>query len=110
MCPDFDSTRELNGESRSVTWNLPEGAYCEVRLNGWDNVARVIFDDASNLGVEIPNYAIGDVYSVVGTYEDILLYNAMEEGTVTFTITFSGAFYTTLSSMAVALTTLNYLI
>ena len=71
MCPDFDSFIELAGEERNVTWSLPNGAMCKVRIDATQFVGRVIFDDVSDLGVELDGYSFGDVITVDGDIQTI---------------------------------------
>ena len=62
-----------------------------MKVDGSDYVGRVIFDDVSDLGVVLPKYTIGDVITVENEVAEIVIYNALEFGTLTFTISFSGA-------------------
>ena len=49
---------------------------CVVKIDASDWVARVVFDNNALLGVDLPDYKIGDVYTVPrGTKKDIVIFN-----------------------------------
>ena len=48
----------------NFTATLARGQKCSVKIDATDWVGRVIFDNNALLGVDIPGYKIGDVYSV----------------------------------------------
>ena len=64
-CPGFESTTEKNGKYFNQTWALSAGSMCAVKVDAEKNVARVIFDNVSFLGVEYEGSTlkIGDVTS-----------------------------------------------
>ena len=102
-CPSFTSTKELRGQTQSTTWSLQSGTYCDVNIDAEQFVGRATFDDVTHLGIEVEGdvQSIGEPISFQGTkYGSIRLYNAAQSGTVTFTITFSGASTLLLSAVA----------
>ena len=88
-----------------MTWNLPSGAKCIVKVDASEYVGRVLFDDVQGfLGIEGfgPDQDIKEKISFeAGTVGEVLIYNAAETGSLRFTISFSGA--TSITSTAVAL-------
>ena len=82
---------------------MQSGTYCDVNIDAEQFVGRAIFDDVTHLGIEVEGNPrpIGEPISFQGTkYGSIRLYNAAQSGTVTFTITFSGASTLLLSAVA----------
>ena len=65
---------------------------CVINIIAQDNVARVIFDGTDNLGVLIPDYIMGQPYSIEqGESVSVAIYNGNERGTLEFTVSFSAA-------------------
>jgi hypothetical protein len=86
-------------------------SYCVVTVNADDFVARVVFDNTSFLGVEEEDYVIGYPIDVESGEKQIVIYNGAADtgsGSVTFIISFSGA-YSALSSIAAAATAITLL-
>ena len=86
-------------------------SYCIIGVDASKEVARVVFDSTSYLGVEEEDYMIGNVITVDSGVKEITIYNGAESGDLTFIISFSGA-YDTLSKVAafaVAATLFNLL-
>ena len=61
---DFDSEEDYFGEWNNSTKRLEENSYTTITVNAIDAVGRVVFDDTTNLGVEIDGYEIGDLITV----------------------------------------------
>ena len=76
-------------------------------------MTRVIFDDAINLGVILPNktsYQIGSVFEVPqGEVVQLIAYNGDTSGAITFTLSFSGGLSRTIAIFATLLPVLLYL-
>ena len=61
-------------------------------MDATQGVGRVVFDDTTNLGVEVDGYTIGDVITVKeGEVSTIRVFNGNEAGPLTFLVAFSGA-------------------
>ena len=54
----------------------------------------------------LPKYTVGDVITVKNKKEEIVLYNGLYTGTLTFTISFSGASSLLMGSISLALATI----
>lgn len=91
-CLDFTSTPDKIQQFFNRTWTLPELSYCTVHVTANEEVARVVFDNTSYLGVEVKDYLIGDSIVVPDGERDLVIYNGAETGSLTFIISFSGAF------------------
>jgi hypothetical protein len=66
-CHSFVSSDSQVGIYTNYTENLALSEYCLITIDTTNYEARVIFDDAINLGVIIPDnsgYQIGDVYTL----------------------------------------------
>ena len=63
-CHAFVSSEQAKGQFVNHTETLASGEYCEVNVDTTAYVARVVFDDALTLGVEINDYKIGEMYTV----------------------------------------------
>ena len=103
-CIDFESSPELATQYQNRTWTLPAESYCVIKIDATEETARVIFDSTSFLGVEEPEYMIGDVITVDSGTKEVTIYNGAESGQLTFLISFSGAFDALRSIAAVAAT------
>ena len=106
-CLDFESSPDKAGIFFNRTWTLSALSACVITVNAEKFVARVIFDNTSFLGVEVEDYVIGFPIDVEeGSGQEITIYNGASSagtGSVTFTISFSGA-YSAFSSIAAAAT------
>lgn len=93
-CPGFESSEAAFGIYSNTTQALASGEMCTVTIDAGSAVARVIFDDTSNLGIEeIKNYVYGDPITVPqGDTQTFTIYNADSSGgSITFTLSFSNA-------------------
>ena len=64
-CPGvYEATADSVGVYTNSTKRLKDGEMCLVTVVARDNVARVIFDNSDNLGVLLPDYIMGQPYSV----------------------------------------------
>lgn len=63
-CHSFVSTPQARGQFINHTETLASGEYCEIEVDSTQFVSRVVFDDALTLGVELPDYKIGETYTV----------------------------------------------
>lgn len=71
-------------------------------------MARVVFDDAVNLGVDRDGYRIGRVIDVpLGEKVDIVAYNGDTTGPITFTLGFSDATFLSVMSFLLPIAVLN---
>jgi hypothetical protein len=103
-CKNFTSRQERYGQYFNSTQTLNNGTYCVIGITADEGLARVVFENTNNLGVNIEGYEIGDVFTVDGGVQDITIYNGSEkEEAVTFILSFSGAFHA-LAATASALT------
>jgi len=58
---------------------------CTISIDATQGVARVLFSDASELGVLFNEYQIGDVLTIPeGEIQEITVYNGKEVGTIAF--------------------------
>ena len=111
VCPEFVASKQYdlgteNGRWKNLTWVLPSGSQCYVKIDATSYVGRVLFDDIQgSLGIEgyDPDYDITQKISFENEVGEVLIYNAAETGSLRFTISFSGA-QTTLVSVAAAVT------
>ena len=55
-CIDFESTPEKATQYFNRTWTLPVQSYCTIKVDANQEVARVVFDSTSFLGVELDDY------------------------------------------------------
>jgi hypothetical protein len=90
LCHSFVSSEQAAGQFLNHTETLASGEYCEINVDATAHVARVVFDDALTLGVELSDYTIGDVYDIEkGKTKKIIVYNGDTSGAITFTLAFS---------------------
>ena len=109
-CPEFVSSKQFDlneplGKAKNVTWTLPAGASCIIKVDATEYVGRVLFDDVQGaIGIEgvDPLQLVTEKISFDKTVGEVLIYNANETGSVRFTISFSGA-TTTLAALATGL-------
>ena len=73
-----------------------------IKVDASEEIARVIFDNTSFLGVEEPQYQIGEVITVDSGTKEVTIYNGADSGQLTFIISFSGAYNALTSIAAVA--------
>ena len=90
-CPEYKSNPEKFGQYTNTTWSLAAGGMCIIKVDASEGVARVIFDETSFLGIE-SGYKIGDVITFDSGENEIVIYNGVETGPLTFIISFSGAY------------------
>ena len=65
VCPSYSSTEASYGIYTNTTQTLAANTECTVTVDASLAVARVLFGDATNLGVvEIPQYTIGTPVTV----------------------------------------------
>ena len=89
---DFEFTPDVYGDWNNSTKRLEENTYCDITMDATQGVGRVVFDDTTNLGVEVDGYTIGDVITVKeGEVRTIRVFNGNEAGPLTFLVAFSGA-------------------
>ena len=91
-CPGFESSLDWAGEYSNQTWALSAGSMCAVKIDATEYLARVIFDNVSFLGVEYKGAKIGEPITFEGGLHAIWIYNGAESGSLTFEISFSGAY------------------
>ena len=85
---------------------LKDGEMCQIKVEGKDTVARVIFDgnQVENLGILLPDYIKGQPYSVEsGKSVTIAVFNGNERGNLEFDISFSDAHIVAASAIGLAL-------
>ena len=63
-CNDFVSDKSLYGQQFNTTQFLNEGEQCQITIDARGGVARVIFDDTSDLGVLYNGYVIGEAITI----------------------------------------------
>jgi hypothetical protein len=91
-CNSFVSTATAAGQQVNYTETLALGEYCNITIDATNYVARVVFDDALTLGVDLKGYTVGTEYVVpLGTKKTITAYNGDTSGAITFTLAFSKA-------------------
>jgi len=86
---------------------MAAGSKCNVRVDATDGIARVIFSNTLYLGIESHDAMVDEVIPIDAGIVDIEIYNAAENGPITFGISFSGA--STLLASATALAALTLL-
>ena len=101
-CPSYTSSQEKYQNYENQTWSLAMGAKCTITIDATEGVARVIFSNTNQLGIERQNTNIGDVITIMSGTEDITLFNGNEKGPLTFDISFSGASLLTVGATSVA--------
>lgn len=99
-CNSYNVTKNSTGVQTNASQTLNVDKYCYIRVDAREGTARVIFDDAKALGVEVDRYQIGDVITIEREIKEILIFNGAEKGAQTFILSFSGA-YSALSAAAV---------
>ena len=109
-CPTFKSSQEYYQVYVNQSWSLAEGGKCNVAIDATEGVARVIFDNTNQLGIDYDDVNIGDVITIESGIANIEIYNGAEKGPLTFDISFSGASYMSLgaATVAAALTYLSF--
>lgn len=91
-CNSFVSTSTAAGQQVNYTETLALGEYCNITIDATNYVARVVFDDALTLGVDLNGYKVGEVHVVpLGEKQTITVYNGDTSGAITFTLAFSKA-------------------
>ena len=105
-CPGFAPTVDNHQRYENSTWSLSQGEQCTVRIDATQSVARVIFDNTQELGIEYP-LDIGKVLTVENGVLEIQIYNGADKGPLTFDVSFSGA-AALASSMSLAAAGLLY--
>ena len=70
---------------------MAAGAYCIVKIDATEGIARVIFSSTLYLGIEEEGAKVDDVINVESGVKELKIYNAAESGPITFGISFSGA-------------------
>ena len=53
-CPEFTSDPSKRGNYYNNTWSLAAGAGCEVVVDATNEIARMVLDETTYLGIE-PN-------------------------------------------------------
>ena len=101
-CPSYTSSFDKAQSYENQTWSLAMGGKCTVEIDATDFIARVIFSNTNQLGIERPNTNIDDVITIKGGVEEIVLYNGNEKGPLTFDISFSGASHLLAGATSVA--------
>ena len=111
-CPEFVSSKQYDlneplGKYRNRTWTLPSGTKCVVKIDATQYVGRVLFDNIQGqLGVEgyDPDYDLTQKISFENTVGEVTIYNALETGSLRFTLAFSGAesIYTSVAAVLVS--------
>lgn len=79
---------------------------CVVKIDATQYVGRVLFDNIQGqLGVEgyDPEYDLSEKISFEGEVGEVTIYNALETGSLRFTLAFSGASSMFASSAAIIL-------
>ena len=86
-------------------------SYCIIGVDASKEVARVVFDSTSYLGVEEEDYMIGNVITVDSGVKEITIYNGAESGQLTFVLSLSGAYnaISKVAAFAIAATFVNLL-
>jgi hypothetical protein len=66
-----------------------------VKIDARDGIARVLFESAQNVGIaNTPNgkaYENGDVITFLSGENELIIYNAQENGSLNYKVSFSGA-------------------
>ena len=114
QCPEFVSSKQYDlneplGKYRNRTWTLPAGTKCVVKIDATQYVGRVLFDNIQGqLGVEgyDPEYDLSDKISFENEVGEVTIYNALETGSLRFTLAFSAAESIYASSAALVLSAL----
>lgn len=86
---------------------MPSGTKCVVKIDATQYVGRVLFDNIQGqLGIEEydPDFDISQKISFENTIGEITIYNALETGSLRFTLAFSGAYSIYASATAVLAT------
>ena len=110
-CHSFVSSKDAAGQFYNYTETLGSAEYCIITIDASNFVARVIFNDAITLGVEVDDYEIGDVIDInKGKKRDIVVYNGDTSGAITFTLNFSSSYKLVSSFVVVAIALTQFLI
>ena len=91
-CPEFISSANAYGVYTNTTQALASGEVCSIFVDATQAVARIIFDNTNNLGIEEVNgYIYGSPISIdAGGFQTFNVYNADSSGgSITFTLSFS---------------------
>ena len=78
-CPSFKADKNNTGVQKNSSHTLNADHYCWVKVDARNGTARVIFDDAKFLGVEVEGYQIGDVITIEREEREILVYNGADQ-------------------------------
>ena len=90
-CPGFVSSQDKAGRYYNQTWALSAGSMCAVKIGATQYLARVIFDNASFIGIQHDGAKVGDPITFESGLHTVWIYNGAESGSLTFEISFSGA-------------------
>ena len=90
-CPGFESDIDKYGNYYNQTWALSAGSMCAVKIDASAGLARVVFDNASFLGIVYDGAKIGEPITFESGKHTVWIYNGAESGSLTFEISFSGA-------------------
>ena len=92
-CQDFTSEEAYYGTYFNSTRFLKAGQKCTISIDASAAVARVIFDDVTNLGVLFNGYEIGKAITIPqGEKQSITVYNGNQlDIPLAFQLSFSGA-------------------
>lgn len=55
-------------------------SYCTIKVDASLEVARLVFDSTSYLGVEEEDYQIGEVITVESGVKEVSIYNGAQSG------------------------------
>ena len=102
-CPSFTSSDQAYGVWTNSTQSLATTEQCTVSVDATAAIARVVFSDADSLGiVGYSDYIMGEPLVVAaGESESFVIYNADNSGgSVSFTLSFTGAVYIASSAIA----------
>ena len=93
VCKSFVSSPDKYGKAaQNSTDTLTAGSKCTVSIDATAALARVIFDDTTNLGVLFNGYVIGQPITIPeGEIQEITVYNGNIAQPVSFVQSFSGA-------------------
>ena len=104
-CPSFTSSSSAQGQYTNYTQILPIGTYCTVTVDASQALARVIFDDTTQLGTTMADYVIGTPLTVKSGVSTYTIYNGDASGQITFIISFSSAVVQATCSLLLLATT-----
>ena len=115
-CPEFVASMQYDlseplGTAKNLTWILPSGAKCVVKIDATNYVGRVLFADVQGyLGIEgrDPAIPLAEKISFEKEIGEVMIYNAAETGSLRFTISFSGATTLATAATGILVTTLAF--